>query len=137
MTTLATRPTSRVANIATWVVQVVVGLMFVGGGLAKLFGDPTMVDLFDEIGAGDWLRYFVGACEVAGGIGLLIPWLCGLAAAALSALVVGAIVTNVAVVDENPTLPIVYLVVLAVITWRRRDRLTPRGLMTRGLTPRR
>lgn len=137
MTTLATRPTSRVANIATWVVQVVVGLMFVGGGLAKLFGDPTMVDLFDEIGAGDWLRYFVGACEVAGGIGLLIPRLCGLAAAALSALVVGAIVTNVAVVDENPTLPIVYLVVLAAITWRRRDRLTPRGLMTRGLTPRR
>jgi uncharacterized membrane protein YphA (DoxX/SURF4 family) len=131
MTTLATRPTSRAANIATWVVQVVVGLMFVGGGLAKLFGDPTMVDLFDEIGAGDWLRYFVGACEVAGGIGLLTPWLCGLAAAALSALVVGAIVTNVAVVDENPALPIVYLVVLAVITWRRRDRLMPRGLMPR------
>jgi uncharacterized membrane protein YphA (DoxX/SURF4 family) len=123
MTTLANRPTSRIANIATWVVQVVVGLMFVGGGLAKLFGDPTMVDLFDEIGAGDWLRYLVGACEVAGGIGLLIPWLCALAAAALSALVVGAIITNVAVVDENPALPIVYLVVLAVITWRRRDRL--------------
>jgi uncharacterized membrane protein YphA (DoxX/SURF4 family) len=126
MTTLATRPVSRSANIATWVVQVVVGLMFVGGGLAKLFGDAAMVDLFDEIGAGDWLRYFVGAAEVAGGIALLTPWLCGLAAAALSALVVGATVTNVLVVDENPALPIVYLVVLAVITWRRRDRLMPR-----------
>ena len=126
MTTLATRPTSRAATIVTWVAQVVVGLMFVGGGLAKLFGDATMVALFDEIGAGDWLRYFVGACEVAGGIGLLVPRLCGLAAAALSALVVGAIVTNVAVVEENPALPIVYLIVLAVITWRRRDRLMPR-----------
>jgi uncharacterized membrane protein YphA (DoxX/SURF4 family) len=125
MTTLATRPTSRAATIVTWVAQVVVGLMFVGGGLAKLFGDATMVTLFDEIGAGDWLRYFVGACEVAGGIGLLVPRLCGLAAAALSALVVGAIVTNVFVVDENPALPIVYLAVLAAITWHRRDRLTP------------
>jgi putative oxidoreductase len=125
MTTLATRPVSRSANVATWVVQVVVGLMFVGGGMAKLFGDASMVQLFDEIGAGDWLRYFVGTAEVAGGIGLMIPWLCGLAAAALGALVVGAIVTNVAVVDENPALPIVYLLVLAVITWRRRDRLMP------------
>lgn len=131
MTILATRRASRFANIATWIVQVVVGLLFVGGGLAKLFGDPTMVDLFDEIGAGAWLMYFVGACEVAGGVGLMIPRLCGLAAAALGALIVGAIITNVAVVDENPALPIVYLVVLAVITWRRRDRLTPR------LTPRR
>jgi putative oxidoreductase len=124
MTTLATRPASRAATIATWVVQVVMGLLFVGGGMAKLFADPALVDLFDEIGAGTWLMYFVGACEVAGGIGLLIPRLCGFAAAALSVLIVGAIVTNVAIVDENPTLPIVYLVVLAGLVYRRRDRIT-------------
>jgi putative oxidoreductase len=124
MTTLATRPASRAANIATWVVQVVVGLLFVGGGMAKLFGDPALVDLFDEIGAGAWLMYFVGACEVAGGIGLMIPRLCGFAAAALGVLIVGAIITNVAVVDENPALPIVYLVVLAGLVYRRRDRIT-------------
>ena len=124
MTALATRPASRAATIATWVVQVVMGLLFVGGGMAKLFADPALVDLFDEIGAGTWLMYFVGACEVAGGIGLLIPRLCGFAAAALSALIVGAIVTNVAIVDENPTLPIVYLVVLAGLVYRRRDRIT-------------
>jgi uncharacterized membrane protein YphA (DoxX/SURF4 family) len=123
MTTLAARP-ARFANVATWVVQVVLGLLFVGGGMAKLFGDAVMVDLFDEIGAGAWLMYFVGACEVAGGIGLMIPRLCGWAAAALGALIVGAIVTNVVIVDENPALPIVYLIVLAAITYRRRDRLT-------------
>lgn len=126
MTTLTTTPTSRAANIVTWVFQVVLGLLFIGGGMAKLFGDAAMVDLFDEIGAGAWLMYLVGACEVAGGIGLMIPRLCGLAAAALSALIVGAIVTNVVIVDESPVLPIVYLIVLAAITWRRRDRLMPR-----------
>ena len=124
MTTLTTAPTSRAANVATWVLQVVLGLLFIGGGMAKLFGDATMVGLFDEIGAGAWLMYFVGACEVAGGIGLMIPRLCGPAAAALGLLIVGAIVTNVVIVDENPALPIVYLAVLAVITWRRRERLT-------------
>lgn len=126
MTTITAARPSRSANIATWAVQVVLGLLFVGGGMAKIFGDAAMADLFDEIGAGAWLMYFVGACEVAGGIGLMIPRLCGLAAAALGALIVGAIVTNVFIVDESPVLPVVYLIALAVIVWRRRDRLMPR-----------
>jgi uncharacterized membrane protein YphA (DoxX/SURF4 family) len=116
------RVTGRVANIATWVVQVVVGLQFISGGGLKLAGSPVMVDLFSDIGAGQWFRYLVGALEVAGGIGLLIRPLCGLAAAGLAAVMVGAVVTNVAVINENPTLPAVYLVLLAVIAWRRRAR---------------
>jgi uncharacterized membrane protein YphA (DoxX/SURF4 family) len=114
--------TGRVANIATWIVQVVVGLQFVSGGAMKLAGSAVMVDLFTEIGAGQWFRYVVGALELAGGIGLLIRPLCGLAAAGLAAVMVGAVVTNVAVISENPTLPVVYLVLLAAIAWRRRAR---------------
>jgi uncharacterized membrane protein YphA (DoxX/SURF4 family) len=131
MTTLATRPgrSARVANVATWAVQAVVGFMFVSAGLMKLSGDAVMVDLFTEIGAGQWLRFFVGACEVAGGVALVIPRLTGLAAAALGALMVGAIVTNVAIIDENPTPPLIYLAVLAVIAYRRRDRIA--ALITR------
>jgi uncharacterized membrane protein YphA (DoxX/SURF4 family) len=114
--------TGRVANIATWIAQVVVGLQLAAGGAMKLAGSPVMVDLFTEIGAGQWFRYVVGALEVAGGIGLLIRPLCGLAALGLAAVMVGAAVTNVAVIGENPTLPVVYLVLLAVIAWRRRAR---------------
>ena len=33
---------------------------------------------FGLIGAGQWFRYFVGAAELAGGIGLLMPWLAGM-----------------------------------------------------------
>jgi uncharacterized membrane protein YphA (DoxX/SURF4 family) len=116
------RATGRVANVATWIVQVVVGLQFVFGGGLKLAGSPVMVDLFTEIGAGQWLRFVVGALEVSGGIGLLIRPLCGLAAAGLAAVMVGAVVTNVAIIDENATLPAVYLVLLVVIAYRRRER---------------
>ena len=116
------RTTGRVANVATWIVQVVVGVQFVFGGGLKLAGSPVMVDLFTDIGAGQWLRYVVGALEVAGGIGLLIRPLCGLAAAGLVGVMAGAVVTNVAIINENPTVPVVYLVLLAVIAWRRRDR---------------
>jgi uncharacterized membrane protein YphA (DoxX/SURF4 family) len=117
----ATR-TGRIANVATWLVQVVLGFSLASGGALKLSGDPIMVDLFADIGAGQWLRYFVGAAEVAGGLGLLVAPLCGLAAVGLTALMAGAIVTNVAIIDENPTLPAVYLVVLAAVAWRRRAR---------------
>jgi uncharacterized membrane protein YphA (DoxX/SURF4 family) len=114
------RAAGRVANVATWIVQVVVGLQFVSGGVMKLAGSAVMVDLFADIGAGQWLRYVVGALEVAGGVGLLIRPLCGLAAAGLALVMVGAVVTNVAVIDENPTLPAVYLVLLTLIAYRRR-----------------
>jgi len=53
---------------------------------------------------------------------LLIRPLCGLAAAGLAAVMVGAVVTNVAIIDENATLPALYLVLLVVIAYRRRER---------------
>jgi hypothetical protein len=116
------RRAGRVANVATWILQVVIGAGFISGGGLKLTGSPVMIDLFTEVGAGQWLRYLVGALEVAGGVGLLIAPLCGLAAAGLVGVMAGAVVTNVAIIDENPTLPAVYLVLLALIAWRRRDR---------------
>jgi uncharacterized membrane protein YphA (DoxX/SURF4 family) len=125
MSTTTIAPTARsgrIANVATWVLQAVVGVQFVFGGGLKLAGSPVMVDLFADIGAGQWLRYLVGALEVAGGVGLLIRPLCGLAAAGLVGVMAGAVVTNVAVINETPTLPAVYLVLLALIAWRRRDR---------------
>jgi putative oxidoreductase len=117
-----TARSSRIANVATWVLQAVIGVQFFFGGGLKLAGSPVMVDLFTEIGAGQWLRYLVGALEVAGGVGLLIRPLSGLAAAGLAGVMVGAVVTNVAIIGENPTLPAIYLVLCAVIAWRRRER---------------
>ena len=46
----------------------------------------------------------------------------GLAAVGLTALMAGAVITNVAVLAANPRMPAVYLVLFALIAWRRRDR---------------
>lgn len=121
---VATRkaPATRPGNVALWVLQVVLALQFAGGGLAKLAGSPELVDLFAGIGAGQWLRYVVGALEVAGAVGLLVPRLSGLAALGLAALMVGATVTNLFVIGERPWLPVGLLLVSAVIAWGRRSR---------------
>ena len=70
--------------------------------LPKLTGDHQMVQEFGLIGAGQWLRYFVGAAELAGGIGLLTPWLAGLAAAGLAADMAGATIINATVLQGVP-----------------------------------
>jgi uncharacterized membrane protein YphA (DoxX/SURF4 family) len=118
----ATTTTRRIrpGTVALWVVQVVLAVMFVMAGLPKLTGDPVMVDIFDAVGAGQWLRYVVGVLELAGAIGLLVPRLCGLAALGLTLLMVGASLTNLVALGASPAIPIGYLLVAAAIAWFRR-----------------
>ncbi len=73
-------------------------------GLAKLGSEPAMVEMFTDIGASAWLRPLVGACEVAGAVGLLVRRLTRAAALGLTGLMIGATVTNVAVLDTSPVL---------------------------------
>jgi putative oxidoreductase len=113
-------PVARPVNVALWALQALLALQFAAGGLAKLAGAPALVDLFADIGAGQWLRYVVGALEVAGAVGLLVPRLSRLAALGLAALMAGATITNLFVIHERPWLPVGLLLVAAVIAWGRR-----------------
>jgi putative oxidoreductase len=116
--TTATR--RRVLSIALWVLQALLALQFAMAGLAKVGGDPAMVEMFATIGIGQWFRYLVGALEIAGAIGVLIPRLSGLAALGLVCLMAGAILTNLFVLGASPMLPSGLLVMSAVVAWGRR-----------------
>lgn len=113
---------SRGVNVALWVLQVLLALQFVIAGLAKVGGDPAMVEMFADIGIGQWFRYAVGALELAGAIGVLVPRLSGLAALGLVCLMVGATLTNLFVLDASPLLTIGLLVVSALVAWGRWPR---------------
>jgi uncharacterized membrane protein YphA (DoxX/SURF4 family) len=112
----------RAVPIALWAAQVLLALGFVAAAVPKISGDPAMVEMFDRIGAGQWLRYLVGTLELAGAAGLLVPRLCGLAALGLSALLVGATVTTVAVLHDNPAVPLAFLLVAAMVATARLAR---------------
>jgi putative oxidoreductase len=109
----------RALTIALWVLQALLALQFVMAGLAKLFGDPAMVEMFATIGIGQWFRYVVGALEIAGALGVLIPLVSGLAALGLVCLMIGATLTNLFVLGASPLLPIVLLVLGALVAWGR------------------
>lgn len=133
MTTIDIRPTDRPATgkrtararkVAVVVVQIALAAQFIAGGASKLAGTEQMVALFDDIGAGHWLRLLVGVLEIAGGLGLLIPRLSGLAATGLIALMAGAVVTNVFVLGIPPVLPLAFAVLAGVVAVSRRAQLT-------------
>ena len=128
-TTATTR--RRALSVALWILQGMLALEFVMAGLAKVFGDPAMVEMFAAIGIGQWFRYAVGALELAGAVGVLIPRLSGLAALGLTGLMAGATLTNVLVLGTSPLLPVVLLVVSGMVAWgrwpRTRTLFTSRG----------
>jgi hypothetical protein len=123
MTTLAAPAIRTRRSTALYVLQVLIGLFFVVASAApKLVGEAYAVQIFDEIGVGDWFRYAIGVVELAGGIGLMVPRLAGAAALGLVGLMIGAGYTQVVVLD-NPAhvvTPIVLGVLLAGIAWARR-----------------
>jgi putative oxidoreductase len=108
-------------NVTTWVFQILLGVfMIAASGTPKLLGIESAAEGFDLIGWGDWFMYLTGALEVAGGIGLLIPRVAGLAAIGLSLLMVGAAIFNAAILDYPVITPLILLVLFAGIAWVRR-----------------
>jgi uncharacterized membrane protein YphA (DoxX/SURF4 family) len=109
-------------DITLWVLQVLLAVFFIVASAApKLLGEQTAVEVFTEIGAGQWFRYLVGVLELAGGIGLLIPRTAGLAALGLAGVMVGAVITQLFILDAPliALTPAILFVLLVVIAWRR------------------
>jgi putative oxidoreductase len=113
----------RAPTIAAWVLAVLLALLIAGGGAAKLAGDPAMIEMFDHIGAGQWFRFLVGALEVAGSVGLLVPRLRAHAAFGLFVLLLCATVVNVAVLHATPLVSLALAIVAAGVLLLRRHEL--------------
>ena len=104
-------------NITLWVLRILLALQFAMAGLAKVGGDPAMVEMFTTIGIGQWFRYAVGALELSGAIGVLVPRISGLAALGLVCLMAGATLTNLFVLNASLLLTICLLVVSTLVAW--------------------
>src|ERR1700722_15545800 len=114
------RPSRR---IGAWTLQGILAAAFLAAGFAKLAGVPFMVDLFEQIGIGQWFRIVTGVVEVAGAGALLVPGLASVGALWLGFTMVGAVATHVFVLHTSPVPAIVLGVLNAVVVYLRRDEL--------------
>lgn len=119
----APRKRRRAVNITLWVVQILMAAFFLFAAAGpKLLGQSMAVEMFDQIGFGQWFRYMTGACELAGAIGLVIPRLSGVAAFGLVGVMVGATLTNLFLLPNSAPYAIetvLYGVVFGLIAWGR------------------
>ncbi|TYP88037.1 DoxX family protein [Blastococcus xanthinilyticus] len=113
----------RAGTVGTWALRLALAAVFAGAGAAKVSGDAAMVEMFADIGAGQWLRYLVGSLELAAAVGLLVPRLAGAAAVGLVGLMAGATFTNLVVLEASPALTIALLAGAAAVAWMRRGDL--------------
>lgn len=86
-------------SIPIIIIQVVLGLLFVGIGSMTVAGRKMFVENFRRFGYPQWFRIVTGSLEVLGGLGLLIgiwlPWLAAFASAGLTLVMLGAVFTQV------------------------------------------
>jgi putative oxidoreductase len=102
-----------------WALSLLVaGAFFMAGG-AKLASAPAMVAVFAKVGIGQWFRYLTGGLEVLGAMGLLIPRLGRYAALLLCVIMIGAIISCLTVLGNNPIAPIMLLILSALIAFLR------------------
>jgi hypothetical protein len=129
--TLSTRAAStapknrrRAANVAVWAIQIfLAAFMLFASATPKFAGQKDAVEDFTKIGWGQWFRYFTGACEAAGAIGLVIPRLATPAAIGLVGVMIGAVLTQLLVLDPVwALLPAAYGVLFVIIAWYRRPQ---------------
>ena len=133
----------RVTSTLLWAVQILLAAFFllVAAG-PKLKGSHQAVQEFDLIGAGQWLRYFVGTVELAGAIGLLTPWLAGLAAAGLAADMAGATIINATVLHNttygvNVWMTLLLCAVFVLLAYGRRQQIKELAAAVHRVTRRR
>jgi uncharacterized membrane protein YphA (DoxX/SURF4 family) len=133
MTSTATQPRVKL-NVALWILQILIGLLFLWAGAIKLV--LPLEQLKGPIDFPGWFIRFIGVVEVLGGLGLILPGLLRikpgltpLAAAGLVIIMIGA--TFVGIVGGPPALASVPIAIgsaagfIAYSRWRlvpHRDR---------------
>ena len=125
--TSAVLPASRSMTIVLWILRILMAALFLFASYMKLSGNPAMVAEFDAVGLGQWFRYFTGALELAGGIGILVPSVSVFAALVLLAVDVGAFITQIAVLHGDWIHTVVIGAILGAVIYLQRDRFGTRG----------
>ena len=119
---VSTRP-GRGANVALWILQVLLAAAFLMAGASKLAGNEMMVSQFETIGLGQWFRYVTAALEIAAAILLVIPGKAGFGALLLIPIMLGAAAAHLIVFKNSPAAPLVLLGLAAIVAWGRIEQI--------------
>ena len=125
-------PPRKGLNIALWIVQVLLALLFVFAGVMKLV--MPLEQMAGPVAFPGWFLRFIGVVELLGGLGLILPGLLRIrtsltvwAAAGLVIVMIGAVGTTLAGGSETAGMAVIPAVtgLLAAFVAYGRWRLVP------------
>jgi uncharacterized membrane protein YphA (DoxX/SURF4 family) len=104
----------------TWLPRLGVIVAFVLIGVTKFDNDPRgdWVRIFEQIGFGQWFRYFTGVMQITGAVLMLTRWTRTIGAIMLACTMVGAMFVDV-FVAHSPVFALIPLILLGAVvaTW--------------------
>ena len=110
-------------TIAAWVIQVLLAVAFLAAAGAKLAGVPMEIQIFDQIGLGQWFRFVTALVEIVGAVALLVPGFAALGALWLGATMFFAFLAHIVILQTSPAPAAVLLALCTIVVWLRRDQL--------------
>ncbi len=106
--------------ILTWAPRVLLALAFIGGGVAKLTGQPMMIANFDKIGLGQGFRIVTGVIEIAAAILILVPRTMVIGAGLMLCVLAGAFVAQLGPLKGDVIHVLVMAAIVGLALWLRR-----------------
>src|ERR1700744_5238964 len=110
-------------HIVSWILQILVAAAFLAAASAKLAGATAMVQLFAQIGLGQWFRIVTAIVEITGALLLVYPRTIPLGALWLGGTMFFAVLTHLFVLHSNPAPAGGRGMVNALILYLRRGEL--------------
>ena len=97
--------------------KIIIALALVMAGGAKLAGVEMVHLSFATLGLPGWFGYFIGACEIAGAVGLFIKPLSALAALGLACVMLGAVYYHAVYTPIAEALPALIILLVCVLVF--------------------
>ena len=130
MKPVATARPGRKLNVLLWILQALLALLFMFAGVMKFV--MPVAEMTKQIALPGLFLHFIGACEILGAIGLVLPGilrirtgLTPLAAAALVVIMIGATAVNLKTGQRGAALTTVIVGLLLVFVAYNRRRMAP------------
>ena len=107
----------------SWIIKILLAIVFLAAGGAKLAGAEMMVQTYEQIGVGQWFRYLTGIIEVGSAVLLFVPGMTAIAAGLLFCTMIGATIAHLFLIGGSAVPALVLLVLSGITLYLNRQQL--------------
>jgi len=112
---------TQLRKAVTWTLQIVLAMIFLTVGMAKISGVQTSVEVFNRIGVGQWLRYLTGSVEVLASVLMLFGPYASIGAGLVAVTMIGAIMAHLWLIGGNVVPALALGIASGVVLYLRRE----------------